>query len=109
VALPDRKEPGYLPARDPGVMTVRDMIQAVRSYGDPATLPDGTIAASMYHLIEEAEGQASERLCRVTLRELAVQSDPASQPASDVALAESGNGDTAMPPAMRAPAADRRA
>jgi membrane protein len=105
VALPGRKEPGYLPARDPGVMTVRDMLQAVRAYGDPATLPDGTLAAAMYQLIEEAEGQASETLSRVTLRELAVRSDSVPAPGP----AESGSGATAMPPAPRAAAADRLA
>ncbi len=105
VAHPNRKELGYLPARDPGVMTVRDMLTAVRAYGDPATLPDGSAAASMYQLIEEAEGQASALLSSVTLRELAVRSIPDPSPK----VAGAGNGDTAMVPAPCAPAADRMA
>lgn len=74
VADPGRKEPGFLPARDPAAVTVRDMLAAVRSYGDPAALPEGAVAASMYHLLDEAERQAGTALSGITLRELAVRS-----------------------------------
>ena len=95
VALPARKEPGFLPARDPGVMTARDVLAAVRSFGDPATLPDGSTAGSIYRLIDEAEGQATATLSRVTLRELALQERP---PAPGPALAGNGNGDASQAP-----------
>ncbi len=82
VALPDRKEPGYLPARDPGSMTASDMLASLRAYGDPATLPDDPAASSIYRLMDEAEEQATTTLSRVTLRELAVRGvpDPAAPP-----------------------------
>jgi membrane protein len=92
VALPARKEPGFLPARDPGVMTARDVLAAVRSYGDPATLPDGERAGSVYALIDEAESHATAVLSRTTIRQLAMES---SSLAPGPALAGNGNGDGA--------------
>ena len=92
VSLQGRKEPGFLPARDPGVMTARDVLSAVRRYGDPASLPEGPSAASLYRLVDEAEGEATEMLGRYTLRELAIQADepriatPESKPAENPAL-----------------------
>ncbi len=85
VAIQGRKEPGFVPARDPGVMTARDVLAAVRSYGDPASLPEGPAAAELYRLVNEAEGQATGMLARYTLRELAIEADE-----SRIATQESG-------------------
>jgi membrane protein len=73
VALPGRKEPGFVPARDPGVMTARDVLSAVRTYGDGCPLPAGPATAAAHRLVNEAEEQASASLSRVTLRQLAVE------------------------------------
>ena len=69
VALPDHKDPGFLPARDPGVLTAGDVLLAVRTYGDDCPLPAG--AASINRLLDQAEAQAMGSLAGVTLRELA--------------------------------------
>ena len=73
VALPGRKDPGFVPARDPSVMTARDVLAAVRTYGDSCLLPEGAATAAAYRLINEAEEQATASLSRVTLRQLAVE------------------------------------
>jgi membrane protein len=73
VASADRKDPGYLPARDPGVLTAHDVLLAVRTHGDPFTLPEGPQAAAVCRLVDEAERQAVGALARATLRELAAQ------------------------------------
>ena len=75
VAIQGRKDPGFVPARDPGVMTARDVLAGVRSYGDAASLPEGPAAEALYRLIDEAEGQATGMLARHTLRELAIEAD----------------------------------
>ena len=81
VSLPDRKDPGYLPALDPGVMTAKDVLKAVRTYGDPATLPNGKASSAIYLLIDAAETQAMGPLAAVTLRELAANGNPVPVPA----------------------------
>ena len=58
VTLPDRKDPGYLPARDTAVMTARDVLQAVRTFGDAGTLPNGPSTGPLYELIDRAEADA---------------------------------------------------
>jgi membrane protein len=73
VTSPDRKGQGFLPARDPGVMTARDVIAAVRSFGDPATLPASPEAARIYQLVDRAEGEALVPLGEVTMRDLAIR------------------------------------
>ncbi len=73
VALPGRKEPGFVPAQDPGVMTAREVLAAVRTYGDGCPLPEGPATAAAYRLINEAEEQATASLSRVTIRQLAVE------------------------------------
>ncbi|MBI3858209.1 MAG: YihY family inner membrane protein [Planctomycetes bacterium] len=78
VTLPDRKDPGYLPSRDPGVLTARDVLAAVRSYGDEATLPSSPAAKPLYDLIDRAEAEAMGPLSTVTLRELAAKRAPES-------------------------------
>ncbi len=86
VTIPDRKDQGYLPARDPGVMSARDVVAAVRTFGDKTTLPVSPEAAKIYQLIERAEGDAMGPLAAVTMRELAMRNPPAPAPS------ESGNG-----------------
>jgi membrane protein len=71
VALQDRKDPGYLPAKDPSAMTARDVLTAVRTFGDEATLPALPTATPLYELIDRAEAQAMGPLSEVSLRELA--------------------------------------
>jgi membrane protein len=73
VTLPDRKDPGYLPARDPAVMTARDVLVAVRTFGDEMTLPNGPATAPLYQLIDQAETEAMGPLSSVNLRELATR------------------------------------
>lgn len=70
VSLPERKDPGYLPSKDPSVMTARDVLSAVRTYGDESTLPANPAADPLYDLIDRAEAQAMAPLSAVTLREL---------------------------------------
>jgi DNA-binding IscR family transcriptional regulator len=73
VTLTDRKDPGYLPARDPGSLSARDVLAAVRTFGDAATLPNGPLTAPIYQLIDRAEADAMGPLAAVTLRELATK------------------------------------
>jgi len=74
VALTDQKDAGYLPAKDPGVLTARDVISAVRTYGDPGVLPNGERSEAIYKLLDRAEAEAMGPLQAVTLRELAARS-----------------------------------
>jgi membrane protein len=105
VALQDRKDPGHLPAKDPSVMTARDVLSAIRTFGDEATLP---AAAPLYELIDRAEAQAMGPLSEVSLRELAAaprlpgpSSAPPAGGASEgkpaPASGGNGNGSTAAP------------
>ena len=73
VTLPDRKDPGYLPARDTSVMTAKDVLVAVRSFGDKATLPNGPHTGHLYELIDRAETEAMGPLSGVTIRDLATR------------------------------------
>ncbi len=70
VSALDVKDPGLIPARDPSVLTVRDILTAMRSYGDPFILPDGAASLSIYRLVNEAEATATEPLSKVTLKDL---------------------------------------
>jgi membrane protein len=76
VTLTDRKDPGYLPARDPAVITARDVLAAIRTFGDTGTLPNGAATAPLYQIIDRAEAVAMEPLAGVTLRELATRQAP---------------------------------
>lgn len=67
----DAKDPGLIPAQDPSETTVRDILRAIRSFGDPFALPDGPDSARVYRLIDEAEEAATGPLAQVTLKELA--------------------------------------
>lgn len=96
VTLPDRKDPGYLPARDPAVMSARDVVNAVRTYGDEATLPNGEVTAPLYALIDHAESEAMAPLAAVTLRELATR---AGAPVSD----DRGKPQSMVPPTAPPP------
>ncbi len=71
VGLGGNKDPGYLPARNPEQLTARDVLRAVRSYGDDYKLPEGHGASAVYRLIDDAEAHATEALSRVTLKDLA--------------------------------------
>jgi len=77
-----RKDPGYMPARDPAGISARDVIHALRTSGDPCVLPDADGASAAYRLLDEAEAQATGPLERVSLKELAGRngSGPASIP-----------------------------
>jgi membrane protein len=70
VSALNAKDPGLVPARDPSAMTVRDILHAVRGYGDPLTLPEGDGAPAVYRLVDEAEERATADLARITLKEL---------------------------------------
>lgn len=71
VALGDRQDPGFVPARDPSRMTALDVLRAVRSHGDGFALPSANGSAAVYRLVEEAEARATESLSKATLRDLA--------------------------------------
>ena len=103
VVLTDRKDPGYLPARDPSVMTARDVLAAIRTYGDEATLPSGSGAAPLYELIDRAEAGAMNHLSSVSLRDLAATT-PRNPECRPEAPAESGNGSAAAPEPGKSPA-----
>jgi membrane protein len=93
VSLPDRKDHGYLPARDTAVLTARDVIEAVRRFGDPADLPEAPSLQPLYELIDHAEAEAMRPLSSVTVRELALRPPPqALPPASQGGNGKPGNG-----------------
>jgi membrane protein len=73
VTLTDRKDAGYLPAKDPGVLTARDVVSAVRTYGDPGALPNGERSQAIYALVDKAEAEAMGPLSNVTIRDLAAK------------------------------------
>jgi membrane protein len=104
VTIPDRKDQGYLPARDPGVMTARDVVAAVRTFGDPATLPVSPEAARIYQLIDRAEGDALG-LGAVTMRELAIRQAALPAPPANGDGEQPGNGKpSSAPPSGKATA-----
>jgi hypothetical protein len=92
VTIADRKDQGYLPARDPGVMTARDVVAAVRTFGDKTTLPVSPEAAKIYQLIDRAETDAMGPLAAVTMRELALRKT------GEAAPPPSGNGNGSPEP-----------
>jgi hypothetical protein len=61
-------------------MTARDVLAAVRTFGDAATLPNGAATAPIYDLVDRAEAVAMEPLAGVTIRELATKGNPAPAP-----------------------------
>jgi membrane protein len=84
VTLPDQKDAGYLPAKDPAVTTARDVVTAIRTFGDHGALPDGQKSEVVYHLIDRAEAEAMGPLSSVTIRQLAERqaAPPPSTPSS---------------------------
>ncbi|MBV8879582.1 MAG: YihY family inner membrane protein, partial [Planctomycetaceae bacterium] len=94
VTLTDQKDVGYLPARDPSVTTARDVVHAVRTYGDQGALPPGEDAEAVYKLLDQAEAEAMGPLAAVSLRELASR-PPA--PTALPAVAETRNPAAAPP------------
>lgn len=75
VTLTDRKDAGYLPAKDPGVLTARDVVSAVRTFGDRGALPKGERSEAIYQLLDRAEAEAMAPLAAVTIRELAAKAE----------------------------------
>ena len=71
----DGMDPGLMPGRDPGTLTARDVLAAIRNYGDPCALPGGEQADKVYRLIDRAEEEATEALGRTTLKELAAKNE----------------------------------
>jgi membrane protein len=88
VSALDVKDPGLVPARDPSVMTARDVLHAVRRFGDRLTLPEGDGAPAVYQLVDEAEERATADLARITLKELAARVRPTVPPDAPVAQAD---------------------
>jgi membrane protein len=76
VTLTDQKDAGYLPAKDPTLTTAKDVVHAVRTYGDPGALPGGERAEILYKLLDQAEAEAMGPLAAVSLRELANRMPP---------------------------------
>ncbi|MEK7468780.1 MAG: YhjD/YihY/BrkB family envelope integrity protein [Planctomycetota bacterium] len=71
VGLGGNKDPGYMPARDPSKLSARDVLHAMRTAGDAYTLPNGTEAAAVYQLVDQAEARATDALAAVSLKDLA--------------------------------------
>lgn len=65
--------PAYLPARDPDTITVRQLLETVRSAGEDRFLGPASLPAPMHieSLLEMIERAAGERIGGLTLRELA--------------------------------------
>jgi membrane protein len=80
VTLPDQKDAGYLPSKDPTLTSARDVVAAIRTYGDPGTLPNGASSESVYRLIDCAEAEAMGPLSSVSIRDLAARHAPPSSP-----------------------------
>lgn len=90
VTLPDRKDPGYLPARDPALLTARDVLRAIRGFGDGARLPTGPGTDDLYRLVDRAEAQAMGPLGEVALRDLALRQAAPGEPRSTEAQGGAG-------------------
>jgi membrane protein len=98
VTLPDRKDQGYLPARDTAVLTARDVLAAIRTFGDESDLPEGASVAPLYELVDHAEAEAMRPLSSVTIRDLALRPVPqALPPTSEGGNGKPGNGAAASP------------
>jgi hypothetical protein len=80
VTLADQKDAGYLPAKDPTLTSARDVVAAVRTYGDPGALPNGAGTESVYRILDCAEAEAMGPLSRVSIRDLASRHGPPSPP-----------------------------
>lgn len=76
VTLSHQKDAGYLPSKDPTMTTAKDVVAAVRNYGDPGSLPTGEKAEFVYKLLDQAESEAMVPLASVSLRELAARMPP---------------------------------
>ena len=76
VTLPDQKDAGYLPAKDPASTSARDVVSAIRTFGDPGALPNGDKSESVYRLLDEAEAEAMGPLSGISIRELAARQAP---------------------------------
>ncbi len=100
VTLTDQKDAGYLPSQDPSVTTARDVVAAVRRFGDQGALPGGEGSGVIYKLLDRAEAEAMRPLAAVTLRELATRTSPAPVSAST----ETRNPSSAPPVAGESPA-----
>ncbi len=82
VTLPDQKDAGYLPAKDPTITTAKDVVAAIRTYGDPGALPTGGTSDSVYRLLDRAEAEAMGPLSTISIRELAARQPPPAEPES---------------------------
>jgi membrane protein len=59
---------GLLPGRDPAQLTAKDVLEALRSFGDPCGLPAG---GRVDEVVERASREAGRALDDVTLKDLA--------------------------------------
>ncbi|HVR87276.1 MAG TPA: YihY/virulence factor BrkB family protein [Planctomycetota bacterium] len=100
VTLSNQKDAGYLPSQDPTVTTARDVVRAVRTYGDQGALPGGEKSEAIYRLLDHAESEAMGPLSAVSLRDLATGPSPA----PSAAPAESRNPVPAPPVPGKSPA-----
>ena len=78
----DGEDPGLVPGRDPASLTARDVLHAVRTYGDRCELPRGKDSEAIYALVDRVETSAMELLTERTLKELAAGASPPSGPAT---------------------------
>jgi membrane protein len=70
VPVQGRKDSVYLPAKDPGQTTIRDVVMAVRRHGDPGALPTADGREALFAMLDRAEALAMEPLALKTLRDL---------------------------------------
>lgn len=71
VAGVPRGGPGLVPGRDPGDLSARDVIAAIRTYGDRLPPPRGGEARTAYQVVEGAEEKAAAALGARSLKALA--------------------------------------
>jgi hypothetical protein len=64
-------DPGLMPARDLSTLTARDVLAAIRNFGDPCALPASPEAQAAARLVDQVEQEATGTLNRTTIKALA--------------------------------------
>ena len=79
VADGDRRDPALVPARDPGQITVGDVLDKMHRHGDGRyALPPGATTDRLRGVLDEARARLAAPLRQVTLKDLAAADTPLS-------------------------------